>query len=307
MLFTIFVSGCSLLEQQNNELDGIHIPDTYNNIEGKNRILYSIKSTAFGQWEWFAANGLLGVSMLNIELDDRIGYETLFKSIFPTATSKMQANNTIWSNLLMEVDWKPLNTKSIIARRESIIYTLAYQLESRYIYNDMWNSQRIYTPQKNRKSNEKLKNVIIEGEKVYNELFQKWFNDITLRDSLCIGYASLVYDGIEETPNMYGLWSPQICLDALKSTVDFLNKYRNDEFVTRYGFLYTLGEQMRKRNLTTDDVILAPNLEWDTKIQTIVENTNENELELKLSEYISEKQDPILKIISEDLDNIIKK
>jgi hypothetical protein len=306
ILFILLLTWCSSRTNLSSSSWGINIPDTYNHTEGKNRILYSIRSTSFGQWDWAWANWLLWSSLLDVESIDREWYKFLFISLLTDAKWKLDASRKNYSTWLNNIEDKERETMSIITRRESVFYSLANQLEYRYIYNDYGNYDRNYKPQK-RESNKKLHQVILKWLDVYNEFSQKWFDDKTLKDSLCIGLASLERDWFEIGSKGYWLGSPQVCLDAVTYTADYLDRNKNDGFINYiYDFVSLLSEQMYKRDLATDDEILLPNFQWTSEEQKIIQNMNEKELESKMREIVAKKQEPILKIISDDLDKIKK-
>lgn len=234
---------------------GLVAPEQYNHVSGKNLVLLAIKANSFFKGDWAAAHGLLGTNMLDVDVIDRIGYRSLFSSLFATQGFKMYANSIMDDALLVDIDGTIKPTKSIIARREGAIYAVSNQLEGRYIYNDSGNFGRNYFPEPNRTSNEKLKKAILAGLKVYNELLGMGFDDKTLKDTLCVAHASLDYDGlIISDTDIYKLGPLQVCTDAMKATLNKLNKGKNHN----YNFLYELGWEMQSRGLASDDKILLP-------------------------------------------------
>ena len=233
---------------------GLVAPEQYNHKSGKNLVLLALKATSWFKGNWLMAHGLLGTNMLDINVHDRTGYESLFLSL--TQRFKMYASYLNDDNTLL-VDWvKPKEElKSIISKREAFIYLISTQLNARYVYNNEGNFGRNYTPEKNRESNNSLKQILFEGLKVYDQLKQQGFDDKTLKDTLGMAYASLDYDGVflsAKTTRPLGI--PQIYSDALTATLTELKENPNHS----YEFLEELGWEMQARDLSTFDEILAP-------------------------------------------------
>ena len=251
---------------------GLVAPEQYNHTSGKNLILLAIKANSFFKGDWVAAHGLLGTNMLDVDVIDRIGYKSLFLSLNVTQGFKLYANNIMDDlALLAEPDGAVKKTKSIIAQREGALYSIANQLESRYIFNNAGNYGRNYFPESNRRSHDELKTALLSGLKVYNELLGKDFDDKTLRDSLCMAYASLDYDGVFiEGTDIYKLGSLQVCTDTLKATLAKLAGKKDHSA----NFLYELGWEMQARNLASDDKILLPEDEqnYETMIKVFEED-----------------------------------
>lgn len=234
---------------------GLVAPEQYNHTSGKNLILLAIKANSFFKGDWAVAHGLLGTNMLNVDVIDRIGYSSLFSSLFVTQGFKMYANSIMDNALLVDIDGSIKQTKSIITRREGVIYAVSNQLEGRYIYNDAGNFGRNYFPEPNRTSNEELKKAVLAGLKVYNDFLDMGFDDKTLKDTLCVAHASLDYDGITiSDTDVYKLGPLQVCTDALKATLNKLNEDKNHD----YNLLCELGWEMQSRGLASDDKILLP-------------------------------------------------
>jgi len=235
---------------------GLVAPEQYNHEGGKNLIMLAIKANAIQKGDWVTAHGLLGTSMLDVDLLDRIGYKSLFSSMFAIQGFKMYASSLDTDmGLIVDLDGTVKPTKSIIAQREGIIYTASNELEGRYVYNDAGNFGKNYLPEPNRKSNVKLTKILLNGLKVYNQLKTAGFDDKTLRDTLCITYASLDYDNVSvDSTDIYYLGSLQVCKDTLKATLTKLNSEKNNN----YNFLQELGWEMQSRSLTSGDGILIP-------------------------------------------------
>jgi len=243
-------------EYEDLEKYGLVAPEQYNHRSGKNLILLAIKANSFFKGDWVVAHGLLGTNMIDVDVIDRIGYKSLFLSLNVMQGFKLYANSIMDDlALLAELDGGVKQTKSIIARREGSLYSIANQLEARYIYNNAGNYGRNYFSESNRQSNEELKTALLSGLKIYNELLGKGFDDKTLRDSLCMTYASLDYDEVSvEGIDIYKLGSLQVCTDALKATLTKLAGKKDHSA----NFLYELGWEMQARNLASDDKILLP-------------------------------------------------
>ena len=227
---------------------GLVAPQQYNHNSGKNLVLLVLKATSWFKGDWVLAHGLLGVNMLDINVHDRTGYKSLFFSL--TQRFKMYSSYLNDDNALLNK-----SLKSIIAKREALIYLISWKLNSRYIYNDEGNFGRNYLPERNRKSHKKLKQLLVDGLKVYDQLKQQGFDDKTLKDTLGMAYASLDYDGVFlSAKTTRPLGTPQIYSDALTATLTELKGEPNHS----NEFLEKLGWEMQARDLSTFDEILAP-------------------------------------------------
>ena len=233
---------------------GLVAPEQYNHKSGKNLVLLALKATSWFKGDWLMAHGLLGTNMLDINVHDRIGYKSLFLSL--TQRFKMYASYLNDDNTLL-VDWvKPKEElKSIIAKREAFIYLISEQLNARYIYNNEGGFGRNYLPEKSRKSHKKLKQLLVDGLKVYDQLKHQDFDDKTLKDTLGMAYASLDYDGVYlSVTDIRQLGNLQTYSDALTATLTELKENPNHS----NEFLEELGWEMQARDLSTFDEILAP-------------------------------------------------
>jgi hypothetical protein len=233
---------------------GLVAPEQYNHKSGKNLVLLALKATSWFKGDWLMAHGLLGTNMLDVNVHDKSGYKSLFLSL--TQRFKMYASYLNDDNTLLTSLSKPHKSlKSIIAKREASIYLISTELNGRYVYNNMGNFGRNYLPEKNRDSHKKLKQLLIDGLKVYGQLKEQGFDDKTLKDVLGMAYASLDYDGIYlSVSEIRQLGVLQIYSDALIATLIELKEKPNHS----YEFLEKLGWEMQARNLSTFDDILAP-------------------------------------------------
>ena len=254
---------------------GLIAPNQHNHVSGKNLIMLALKVTAVLKGDWVLAHGLLGVTMLDVEVVDYVAYHSLFMGI--TERFKLQASYSGDNALLIVSDKTIPKTKSIISKREAAIYLLSRELTGRYIYNDEGNFGRHYNPQPGRRSNEKLKAAFKVGLKVFQELNEMKYRDDTLKDALGMAYASLNHDGVVLSfKEQVSLHPVQVYSDALSATLKNLKEKPGHN----YNFLEQLGWEMMSRGLATEERILLP-------------RDNEN-------------FQAILKIIEKDLD-IIKK
>lgn len=248
---------------------GLVAPEQYNHESGKNLIMLALKANAIQKGDWVTAHGLLGTNMLDVDLLDRIGYKGLFSSMFTIQGFKMYASSLNTNmGLLVDLDGTVKPTKSIIAQREGTIYAASNELEGRYVYNDSGNFGKNYFPEPNRKSNAKLSKILLSGINVYNQLKKDGFDDKTLRDTLCMVYASLEYDNVSvNSTDIYYLGSLQVCKDALRGTLTKLNSEKDNN----YNFLQELGWEMQSRNLSDGDGILIPDDEknFDAMLKVI--------------------------------------
>ncbi len=242
---------------------GLLPPDTYNHKSGKNLIMLALKPTSFFKGDWVAAHGLLGVSMLDTRVIERIAYRSLFRSILSYQSFKMYSNYKGDNGLLMSIDKGIIDSKSIIAKRESVITVAAWELNSRYIYDNQGNFGRNYYPDPTRKDNENLKKIFIEGIKVYEELKEMGYDDKTLKDCLGMVYASLDFDGVY-LEDAYKLYPLQVYSDTLNATLAKLRKNKEHS----YDVLEEIGWEMEARGLAAQDKILLP--DDDSNFQEIL-------------------------------------
>lgn len=95
------------------------------------------------------------------------------------------------------------------------------------------------------------------------------FDDKTLKDTLCLAHASLVYDGvILQDTDIYKLGPSQVCTDALKATLATLSKNPDHS----YDFLYQLSWDMESRGLAVNDKILLP--EDEKNFESVFKNVS---------------------------------
>jgi hypothetical protein len=163
------------------------------------------------------------------------------------------------NSLLIELngDRSRPSAKSIIARREGVIYGISTQLEWRYI-KDKYPDDFSY-------SNETMKALLLSGLSLYNELLEMRFNDKALKDTLGIAWASSRRNQVEiQDKNIYRLGHYQIYADALQAILNNLNESKNHS----YDFLTDLCNQMESRGLTTHDLVLFP--DDDTNYQAML-------------------------------------
>jgi hypothetical protein len=154
-----------------NELKkyGILNPVETNHKAGSNLILMTL--SAVGPWkgEWTKAYGLLGVSMLNANLDDRNAYRSLF--IHSPYGSKMHA-----SLLGFRQNKFFLGSPSLIGRREYHIFRISSEFNWRYVHNNYAGS---------------MKDLFWGGLEFYHDLKKKGYDDKILKSVLGMARASL--------------------------------------------------------------------------------------------------------------------
>lgn len=252
---------------------GLVAPGQYNHKSGKNLILLALKSTSLSKGDWAATYGMLGTNMIDVEFSDRLGYKALFQSVFIKNGYKMYASSVI-NDLFLIAD-SSKKGKSIIARREAAIFLVSRELELRYVYNDSGSFSKNYSPEPNRRNNKQLKKEVLSGIKVYQEFLKMGFNDKTLKDTLCMAAASLHYDVGLPDIDLFTIGPVQVCLDALKATLEILGKKKDHNF----NLLQELGVQMQIRELASDDRILVPIREEGKNFEAILKII-ENDLDL---------------------------
>jgi len=240
-------------------------PNAYNHSWGQNLILLCVKTNAVRKGDWVVAHGLLGVSMLNVNVYERIAYRSLFLGL--TLGYKMYASYI--ANIPLGGLTSENEIESVIGRREAAIYRSSFGLNSRYIYGSDGNFDRVHHPDKNRDSNVELKRVFQYGIRVYVEIKSLGFDDRTLRDCLGMVAASLKYDSVMlDLDSIIQLGPMQVYRDALAATLKQLQGEPNHS----HQFLNVLGQEMSMRGLTTDDLIFLPTLGVDyTNLVNIIE------------------------------------
>lgn len=201
---------------------GLVAPEQYNHKSGKYLVVLALKAMSWFKGNWLMAHGLLGTNMLDVNAYDRSGYQSLFLSLiqrYKMYASYLNDNNI---SLLTEGIRKPSGSlRSIISIREALIYLVSWQLNARYIYTADGNFGRRYLPERGRKSNEQLKQLLIDGLKVYRQLAEMGFDDKTLKDTLGMAYASLDYDGVYLSyADTRDLGVLQVYSDALTATLN---------------------------------------------------------------------------------------
>jgi len=234
---------------------GLVAPDQYNHRSGSNLVMLAIAAKSTFKGPWVTAHGLLGTNMLDVTVEDRAGYQSLFLSL--TQDYKMYASNLFDASVLLTVALREpsWSLKSIIAMREAYICLVSWELNARYIYNADGNYGRGYLPEHGRKSNGMLKKHLIDGLKCYRKLNEMGFDDKTLKDTLGMAYASLNYDGVVlSSADTRDLDVLQTYSDALAATLTELKNNPNHS----EEFLEKLGWEMQRRGLSTHDEILSP-------------------------------------------------
>ena len=253
---------------------GLTGPLQHNHIAGTNLILFALKTTSLEKGDWLMPIGLLGVEMLDVKLEDNLGYQNLFLSLNDRSKLYNSANNqnTWMFDSTIDRSFKLINTKSIITRRENLISIMASQMQNRFIYDKDGNySNNSYKPEKKRTEDQILLKATVEGVNLYNYLCKKGFNDETLRD--CIGLSVAILDYDDEPYNRELLLIGEIPLtryqDVFKATINTCN---NKDI-----FLNKLGWEMEARGFNQFDNILIPsNKENLDAIISIVKNDLQN-------------------------------
>jgi hypothetical protein len=235
---------------------GLVAPGAHNHKAGSQIVLLALKVTSLFKGDWVMAHGLLGVSMLNVEVTEGIGYRSLFLKYALAGNKLATVYETNNNGLLVDaVSRLPKKTSSIIARREAALYCLADQLFSRYRYNDEGNYAQMYQPSERPKSNASLRGCVAAAIQVFRELKKKGFEDKTLKDALGLAYASLDRDGAMALPaEAFTLGPAQVFRDALDAALVSLTKWPQDSAY----LLDRFTGQMEARGLTVNDEMQLP-------------------------------------------------
>jgi hypothetical protein len=237
---------------------GLVGPGAHNHKAGSQLVLLALKVTSRGMGNWVMAHGLLGVSMLNVNSIDELGYRSLFLKHAHGSGKLSTVRETNTSDLLVNADsGMPEKTPSLIAKREAALYCLADQLWDRYIYNDEGNYAQVYEPSPRPKTNARLKGCIAAGMQIFHELKAKGFEDKTLKDALGVAFASVDRDRAMALPtDAFTLGPPQVFRDALDAALRWPTNPQDNAFILR-----TLNTQMEARGLMASDEMLLPSSE----------------------------------------------
>jgi len=238
--------------------------------------------------------GLLGASLLNTGDEyPMLGYQSFFLGGSDIvglygASSKLEATFLNQGNIfLIGTDLSIVPTDSIIRKREAVIYGVAFGMTDRYTYrkttHELVSNNETYHITE---SDKQLKNLLISGNQVFDELKSKGYEDLTLKYALGILHASLKNDGITVANiNEYKFGTPQIYTDALKAT---LSKYPSELVLEEKTFLETLTNELSDRDVNMLELaFFRKNASADTS--TLTDDTP-----------------ALIKIIEDDLNKIAK-
>ena len=260
-------------ERQSSELDHLH---------GKTLILSALGATGLDKANQTYGVGLAGTDLLDCDAETRQAYVSLFSS--PRYYSKLVAatrNTRLLTEQMTLIEATPgdhakIEFASVLARRESAIEAIARNLGSRYTRDQAGDLEsdlsRCYAPQQWPINGTLLSNLRT-GLAVYDELSDRGYRDLTLRDTLGIAYASLEFDeAMTLTQYPASLLSGQIYADALRNTFA----------ANEYYFLEMLADEMSALGLEVNDAIIFPVQSNDEEVRNF---------------------SAILRIIEEDLDS----
>lgn len=245
---------------------GIVGPGKKDHARGKGLILLSLKATGYFKGAWVQAHGLLGTTMLQCDVRDYLAYHSMFASISVNRGYKLYASTLVADALLAEYQLGPggfhyplKKARSVVLRRESVIYSIAQNIGARFTFDSHGNWGRNYGPEPGRKSNEGLLRVFEVGVALFKELQSRGYKDKTLRDALGITVAVLEFDGTYvDIRSTIALGHPAtIYRDALHATVAEMKRTPDHS----RNFLQELGLQMEARGLAANDQVLLPDPE----------------------------------------------
>lgn len=303
LLLVITMGGIFLLNNSKRQpmatLENFSLPDygEYDNKTAKYLIILPLKAIVDPNIENRSSEqtlgyGLLGASLLNTGDEyPMLGYRSFFLGGSDIVglygvSSKMEASFLNQGNIfLINTDLSIAPTNSIIRKREAVIYGVAFGLTDRYTYRNstrelVSNSETYHITE----SDKQLKNLLIQGNQVFDEIKSKGYEDLTLKYALGILYASLKNDGVSvENINEYKFGTPQIYSDALTAT---LSKYPSEFDLEEKTFIELLTNELSNRDINMLDLaFFKKNSSRDTA--TLVDDTP-----------------ALIKIIEEDLDKV---
>jgi len=238
---------------------GLVVPNSTDHVAGTNLILLALKVNVAGKGHWVPAHGLLGVSMLNVSVQDRIGYQNLFLSIFDRSkyyNSASNENSWIWpgSGDCRVGPFKFVKTASILVKRENLIAYLAYEVSSRFEFDREGNYARIYRPDNRLDSKKRIASAITAAQEVLTELKRQGLDDICLKNLIGICLAQLLYDGSIQITFEKLPFPIQVYSDALKATIERLKARSGHSMI----FLKELYWEMAARGISDYDPFLLP-------------------------------------------------
>ena len=239
---------------------GLVPPGETNQLSGKKLILLALKANSFQKGNWVMAHGLLGVSMLNVSVYDRAGYESLFLSLIGRSkyfTSLEGASEWAWIKYSGE-KFEFVDTKSVIVKRENLIGFLTWELNNRFVFDKNGKYGRVYQPDPGRKTESSLYTGFRAGLKLFSEFKSLGMDDKCLNNLLGITIAVLKYDGFH-SDKMFEeelkINQPiQIFTDALAATITTLKELPSHS----KNFLEELYWQTESRGIGDRDTFLFP-------------------------------------------------
>ena len=232
---------------------GLLPPGASNHEAGTNLVKLALSTTSYRKGAWAKAIGLLGVTMLDIDVPADVAYRSLFSSI--GYRSKLHAcseqdDNIMMRDTMLDVEARPVQS------REVAVCGIATGIKHRFIYNSDGNFAREYSSNRSRVGS--LTGVIKRAHATLVALKYLGYEDGTLRDALGMAVAVHELDGGHtdlEVPLSIG--PIQIYRDALEETLRQMK--RNPAH--NWNFLKQLGWAMQSRGLATEDQILLPVLD----------------------------------------------
>ena len=237
---------------------GLTAPDQRNHRSGTNLILLALKSTPVLKGDWFKAIALLGTEMIDVDLNTRLAYKSLFETGWGEKLDDI-ANPAVAHNAFLLLGEAPIHRassefklpahRSIIARRETAILAAAETLRQRYTYDSDGRYGRDYRADRAHAANLSLRSSLDYGLTVFDELRAAGISDRTLRAALGSAAASLLHDGVEfdDVKVMGSIGQVVSHADALRST--FLQLAALEAQRTPGELLPELCGQLSKRDL----------------------------------------------------------
>ena len=203
------------------------------------------------------AMGLLGSQMIDASQDVVLGYQSLFAALGKRCKLEAAAQSDIrfvgtanGTDGSAEVQ---LPAKSIIARREAIVYVLAENLRARYVLDDRGNPATSFGARKS-KRNDALQRDLDMAADFLDQIAKAGLADANLADLSGIVAASLQRDGVKSAQPPAGGAPMQTYREALDAALRLARPGKDNA-----DFLLILGQSMETKSMEAcTDRFLSP-------------------------------------------------
>lgn len=207
---------------------GVTAPEERDHEAGTNLILLTMKATIVGKGEWLRGYGIVGTEMLSVDLNTRLGYQTLFDAGPSCALSALPNRQVANNASLLLGDWYVTrddsgalpNHVSLIARRQTAIAAIATSIADRFRWDLDGNYGRVLTSAPKHQAAAKLRRALTYGIRILQEFETVGYKDLRLQGSLGAATAVLRHDGISPSLNeLVKVKQSQVYADALNAAV----------------------------------------------------------------------------------------